>query len=212
MSSATRIRSRARTPSQSRHRSAPRKSKDPASFWNFLANKGDAISEVPGDRWNLESFYDAEGSCRTHDGPLRWLPRRHLRLRPGLLRHLAARGREHGPASSTAFFRSYTRPCRNCACNHGRADRTVTGVFVGITMSDYRSLLECNRTIPANDIYCTAPASRSALPPTASPTSLQSHPARASPSIPPAPRRWWPSISPCEHPRTAPATWRSPRA
>jgi acyl transferase domain-containing protein len=31
---------------------------DPQAFWELLKNSGDAITEVPPDRWNLDDFYD----------------------------------------------------------------------------------------------------------------------------------------------------------
>lgn len=33
---------------------------DPASYWELLRKGGDAISEVPSERWNIESFYDPD--------------------------------------------------------------------------------------------------------------------------------------------------------
>jgi acyl transferase domain-containing protein/surfactin synthase thioesterase subunit len=30
----------------------------PASFWEFLSKGGDAITDIPSDRWNIQSFYD----------------------------------------------------------------------------------------------------------------------------------------------------------
>ncbi len=32
----------------------------PEGYWTFLANGGDAISEVPSDRWDAEAFYDPD--------------------------------------------------------------------------------------------------------------------------------------------------------
>ena len=29
-------------------------------FWKFLLEGGDAVVEIPSDRWNIERFYDAE--------------------------------------------------------------------------------------------------------------------------------------------------------
>lgn len=34
--------------------------KNPEAFWQLLHQGGDAISEVPADRWNVDQFYDAE--------------------------------------------------------------------------------------------------------------------------------------------------------
>ncbi len=32
----------------------------PEAYWNFLANGGDGISEIPADRWNADEFYDPD--------------------------------------------------------------------------------------------------------------------------------------------------------
>jgi phthiocerol/phenolphthiocerol synthesis type-I polyketide synthase D len=32
----------------------------PGAYWTFLANSGDAIGEIPPDRWNVEEFYDPD--------------------------------------------------------------------------------------------------------------------------------------------------------
>lgn len=38
----------------------PGKLDDVESYWKFLLEGGDAVVEVPADRWNIERFYDAE--------------------------------------------------------------------------------------------------------------------------------------------------------
>ncbi len=36
------------------------KAKDPESFWQLLRDGGDAITQVPQERWNIDAFYDPE--------------------------------------------------------------------------------------------------------------------------------------------------------
>ena len=38
----------------------PGNASGPDGYWNFLANGGDGISEIPADRWNADEFYDAD--------------------------------------------------------------------------------------------------------------------------------------------------------
>ncbi|MEK6248383.1 MAG: hypothetical protein N2C12_09405, partial [Planctomycetales bacterium] len=38
----------------------PGKINDVESFWTFLSEGGDAVQEVPADRWNVDRFYDPE--------------------------------------------------------------------------------------------------------------------------------------------------------
>jgi phthiocerol/phenolphthiocerol synthesis type-I polyketide synthase D len=38
----------------------PGNASGPDGYWNFLANAGDAISEIPSDRWNADEFYDPD--------------------------------------------------------------------------------------------------------------------------------------------------------
>ncbi|WP_437803662.1 type I polyketide synthase [Sorangium sp. So ce693] len=33
---------------------------DPASFWRLLAERGDAVREIPADRWDVDAFYDPD--------------------------------------------------------------------------------------------------------------------------------------------------------
>ena len=33
---------------------------NPSDFWDFLASGGDAVSEIPADRWNAADYYDPD--------------------------------------------------------------------------------------------------------------------------------------------------------
>ena len=35
----------------------------PQQYWDFMLRKGDGIVEVPGDRWNVNLFYDPDRSA-----------------------------------------------------------------------------------------------------------------------------------------------------
>ena len=32
----------------------------PDQYWNFMLQRGDAVIEIPQDRWNVDLFYDAD--------------------------------------------------------------------------------------------------------------------------------------------------------
>ena len=76
---------------------------DPESFWRLLDDGVDAISEVPRERWDIDALYDPDPDATGKMTTREWrLPARHRSVRPGVLRHLAARGDEHRPAAAAA--------------------------------------------------------------------------------------------------------------
>ena len=50
---------------------------DPESFWRLLIEGRDGIGEVPPDRWDIDSFYDAESRrARQNVHALGWISER----------------------------------------------------------------------------------------------------------------------------------------
>ncbi len=113
----------------------------PEQFWRMLLQGTDAISEVPPDRWNIDELYDpnweAPGKVKTRCG--------------GLL--------DHVDQFDASFFGITPREARaldpqhrlllevtwealeDAAINPLSLAKTLTGVFVGISSSDYVRLL-----------------------------------------------------------------------
>ena len=80
-----------------------RGARDPEAFWRLLRDGVDAVTEIPAERWDLDAYYDADpdaaGRMYTRHGGF---VERRRPVRPGVLRHLAARGEQHGPAAAPA--------------------------------------------------------------------------------------------------------------
>ena len=121
-------------------------SHDAESFWQLLWDGVDAITEVPAERWSADDALRRRSRRARQDGhPLGRLPRRHRPVRRAVLRHLAARGREHGSAAAAAArgdvggarARRHRRPTSLFGSN--------AGVFLGIANSDYMRLLLADR-------------------------------------------------------------------
>jgi len=126
---------------------------DPDAFWRLLKSGGDAISEVPGDRWDIAAFYDpnpnAPGKmCCRYGGFLERVdlfdadffgisPREAVSMDPQqrLLLEVSWEALEHANQQREQLFGS------------------STGVFVGISTSDYASIRAALRDRKAIDAY-----------------------------------------------------------
>jgi acyl transferase domain-containing protein/acyl carrier protein len=113
---------------------------DPGAFWNLLREGGDAIREVPADRWDVGAFYDPDpetpGTTTTRFGG--FLPKidefdpsffcispreaSHMDPQQRLLLEVTWEALEHAGLAPQSLY------------------GTATGVFVGISTSDYAGL------------------------------------------------------------------------
>ena len=124
----------------------------PAAFWRLLANGFDAVTEVPPSRWSLDELFDADAEApgkmyARHGAFIRGIksfdahffgmaPREALKTDPQhrLLLEVSWEALEHGGFAPDRLVGSRT------------------GVFVGITLSDYDTLLNA-AGVEAIDAY-----------------------------------------------------------
>ncbi|MGH8056340.1 MAG: beta-ketoacyl synthase N-terminal-like domain-containing protein, partial [Candidatus Entotheonellia bacterium] len=118
----------------------PGDANDPGSFWRLLMNGGDAITEIPEDRWNIQRFYDPEPGIAGKTSS-RW---------GGFIKGIDGFDPECFGISPREA--SYIDPQQRLllevvweALEDGgqvveRLARTTTGVFIGISATDYAQL------------------------------------------------------------------------
>ena len=131
----------------------PGNAETPAAFWELLQNGGDAITEVPQDRWDLDRYYDpnpeAKGKIYTRyggflqqvdgfDAPFFDIsPREAMNLDPQqrLLLEVSWETLEQANTPPSQLFGS------------------LTGVFIGICTSDYAKLVLGTGNTESIDAY-----------------------------------------------------------
>jgi acyl transferase domain-containing protein/surfactin synthase thioesterase subunit len=125
----------------------------PDKFWQLLQDGVDAVTEVPGDRWDVDAFYDPQPG-RPGKMNTRWggflsqvdrfepqffgiAPREAVYMDPQqrLLLEVAWEALEHAGQVPEQLARSQT------------------GVFVGISGNDYQQVLKGNRSTEEIDAY-----------------------------------------------------------
>ena len=105
----------------------------PASLWRLLSDGRDAVGTVPADRWGGLHVHGRAGRGQH----ARRLPPRHRGIRRGVLRHLAARGRRMDPQQRLLLEVAW-EALEDAGIARGRPRTAArTGVFVGISSSDY---------------------------------------------------------------------------
>ena len=168
---------------------------DADSFWSLVMERRDAVTEVPVGPMGRRDALRSRSACGGKDQhPLGRLPRGHRPLRRRVLRHLAARGRAHGPAAAPVA-RGRVERARGRRPLPRRARRAERGSVRGRAQPQRRLLGVSRRAIAAGWIRTPAPGPRTACWPVGSRTcSICTD--RAWRWTPRARPRWWRSISP----------------
>lgn len=126
---------------------------DAAEFWDVLRHGRDAVSEVPGERWNVEDFFDSDADAAGKivsrragfvddvagfDAPFFGVSAREVMLmdpQHRLLLETAWQAVEHWGTAPTALA------------------NTNTGVFVGLSTHDYLSMVSDELSYDEIDAY-----------------------------------------------------------
>ena len=142
------------TAAESRHRAVPNTTENPSiaivgmgcrfpgadsprAFWELVVNQTNAISEVPADRWDREAFYD-EKTGTPGKMNSRW---------GGFLDNvdqfdpnffgISPREAAHMDPQQRLLLETTWEALENAGFPAEKMDNTLTGVFIGISGSDY---------------------------------------------------------------------------
>ena len=126
---------------------------DPASFWAFLNRKGNAIAQVPPGRWNADKFYTPEGGM-PGSSQSKWggFVDDIYGFDPAFF-DISPREVDNMDPQQSGLLQVVYEALQDANITMARASRSSTGVFVGITTSDFRTLLEQDTAIPRSDLY-----------------------------------------------------------
>ncbi|HEX7843260.1 MAG TPA: SDR family NAD(P)-dependent oxidoreductase [Kofleriaceae bacterium] len=113
---------------------------DPDAFWSLLRSGGDAIREVPADRWDVGAFYDPDpatpGTTTTRFGG--FLPRID-EFDPSFF-CISPREASHMDPQQRLLLEVTWEALENAGIAPQALYGTETGVFVGISTNDYAGL------------------------------------------------------------------------
>ena len=118
--------------------------KNPQDFWRLLVNGIDAITEVPSDRWNIDNFYHPEtgtpGKMNTRwSGFLEQVDQ----FEPSFF-GIAPREALHIDPQQRILLEVTWEALENAGIVPESLAGSKTGVFIGISNSDYQKLLAKN--------------------------------------------------------------------
>ncbi|MDJ0734083.1 MAG: type I polyketide synthase [Nostocaceae cyanobacterium] len=120
------------------------KAKDPQSFWQLLRNGGDAIAQVPKERWDIDAYYDPNpetpGKMSTRWGgfleQVDWFDADFFSM--------SAEEVEHTDPQQRLFLEVAWEALENAGIVPNSLAGSQTGVFTGLCTIDYHRLLYKN--------------------------------------------------------------------
>jgi microcystin synthetase protein McyG len=125
---------------------------DPQSLWRLVHDGVDAVGDVPADRWDADAYYDADPKA----------PGKMVTKRGGFLTHvdrfdpqffgISPREAATMDPQQRLLIETAYEALENAAIAPDSLGRGATGVFIGITMSDYGQLMRTGG-LADTDVY-----------------------------------------------------------
>jgi acyl transferase domain-containing protein/SAM-dependent methyltransferase len=114
---------------------------DGESFWRLLADGGDAISEIPRERWNIDEYYDADpdrpGKMYTREGGFL----KSVDCFDARFFGISPREAASMDPQQRLFLEIAWQALENAGIPAEQLVNSATGVYVGISNCDYQRLL-----------------------------------------------------------------------
>ena len=117
--------------------------RNPKTFWEFLSKGGDAISEIPLERWNNQQFYDPIGTTGTINTRWGGFLDKIDQFEPEFFQ-ISPREAEHLDPQQRLLLEVSWEALENAGIVPHQLKKSLTGVFVGISHGDYQRLIERN--------------------------------------------------------------------
>jgi acyl transferase domain-containing protein/acyl carrier protein len=116
--------------------------RDPQAFWKLLVEGRDAVSEIPRDRWDVDAYYDPEGTTLgktriRHGGFVD-----ELELFDPALFGISPREAASMDPQQRLLLELSWEALERAGIAPDRLDGSLTGVFVGITSVDYQQRID----------------------------------------------------------------------
>ena len=142
-----------RSPSSESDAGCPAASLTQRHFGAFLNRKGNAIAQVPPGRWNADKFYTPEGGM-PGSSQSKWggFVDDINGFDPAFF-DISPREVDNMDPQQSGLLQVVYEALQDANITMARASRSSTGVFVGITTSDFRTLLEQDTAISRSDLY-----------------------------------------------------------